>query len=189
MKRIVISLLLSLLPVSVFAQANSAALTCAAPTLNTDGSALSTAQKPLSFKFFEGTTAASQPNASPVQAACAFTFTGLASGTHFFTAVAIDKLGTQSAVTMSVSKVVVNPTPQPPTSLTVTADPTAYEIKTTGGALVASRIGRVELGTLCGGESQKVAGLTYNRVDIRSVDLVGWPAASPATVKVWARCS
>lgn len=184
-----LALLLALLPLSVFAQANTAALTCTAPTKNTDGSTLSAAQLPGTFKFFEGTTAASQPNASPAQPGCAYTFTVLSAGTHFFSATFTDKLGTTSAVSMTASKVVVNPTPNPPTALTVAADPTAYEIRNTAGALVATRIGRVELGTLCTTEATTVAGLKYNRVDMRSVDLVVWPSAGPTVVKAWARCS
>lgn len=183
--------LLLLCPLLAHAQANTAVLTCTAPTTNTDGTALTAAQKPITFVFYEGTTAASQANASPAQATCGYTFTGLAAGTHYFSVSTVDARGGASVKAAPVSKGVVNPppVPQPPTNLTVLADPTAYEIRTTSGALVAARIGRVELGTVCTPESQTVAGVTYNRVEMRAVDLVVWPSASPNTVKAWARCS
>lgn len=95
----------------------------------------------------------------------------------------------ESAKSNVATKTVTQPpVVNPPTNLTVIADPTAYEIRTSAGQLVAARIGRVELGTVCTQEAQTVSGVSYNRVEMRSVDLVVWPSASPNTVKAWARC-
>lgn len=103
------------------------------------------------------------------------------------TKVVAAKGGGTSAPSNVSCKTVAFPNPSPPTSFTVT-DPVAYEIRQSGSQLVASRVGRVEVGTLCTNEAQTVSGVKYNRVDMRVVDLVVWPSASPSTVKAWARC-
>lgn len=119
----------------------------------------------------------------------------LSTGAHSWVVTAITPLSTPPNVESGPSPIGTktiappNQTPAPPASLSVVGDPTAYEIRNTSGALVASRIGRVELGTLCTTEATTVAGLKYNRVDMRSVDLVVWPSAGPTVVKAWARCS
>jgi hypothetical protein len=146
---LLLPLLLLALATAVHAQANTAGLTCSPPTANTDGSLLTAAQKPLTFKFFEGTTSGTYPNVSPAQTSCAFTFTGLAAGTHFFVATAIDKLGTSSVQTAPVSKQVVNPTPQPPSMLTVGADTFAYQIVQTDNQVTLLAMGTAPAGTAC----------------------------------------
>lgn len=134
---------------SAWGQANSAAITCTAPTTNTDGSTLTAAQKPLTFTFYEGTISGSQPNASPAQSGCAYTFTGLAAGTHYFSAAVTDKLGTSSARTAPVSKAVVNPTPSPPTNLAVAADLTAWVLAPSTNKVALLAVGSFTPGTQC----------------------------------------
>jgi hypothetical protein len=69
------------------------------------------------------------------------------------------------------------------------SDVVAYEIRENStGVLTASRIGIVPAGSLCGQDTRTVSGVTYNRVDPASVDLVNWPAVLPAR-DVFARCS
>lgn len=79
---------------------------------------------------------------------------------------------------------VAPPSPQPPASLTVT-NPTAYEMRTTNGKLVAYAVGTVQLGSLCGTEERVVAGVSYRRVE--HADLVVWPQKLP--LEAWAKCS
>lgn len=129
-----------------FAQTGTAALSCTAPTQYTDGTAIGSAA--ISYRFYRGTTAASQTTASPVQNACSYTFTGLAAGTHYFSVTAIVG-GQESAKTAAVSKVIAPPVPSPPTGLTVAQDLTAWTIVTTDGAIVALEVGRVAPGTAC----------------------------------------
>lgn len=97
----------------------------------------------------------------------------------------------ETAMSNVVTRVIAPPPVlNPPTALTVIADPTAYEIRTNAaGTLVAARIGRVELGTMCSPtESQTVAGVKYNRVALKDTDLIVWPSASPNTARAWAKC-
>jgi hypothetical protein len=95
----------------------------------------------------------------------------------------------ETAMSNTASKTIPPPVIiiNPPTNLTVIADPTAYEIRGTTTLSVA-RVGRVELGTACTDESKTVAGVAYNRIDTRAADLVVWPSASPVNVKLWAKC-
>lgn len=134
---------------SAHAQANGATLSCAAPTQNTDGSTITAAQKPLTFKFYEGTVSGTYPNSSAPQTACALVMTGLAAGVHFFTVTTIDKLGGVSAMAAPVSKPVVNPTPNAPSMLTVGPDLTAYQIVQSPDGLELLAFGRVAPNTPC----------------------------------------
>jgi hypothetical protein len=111
----------------------------------------------------------------------------LPAGTHCFRAFTRTPAG-ESAASNVAQKVIAAPLPNPPTGLSV-SDPTAYEIRTSGGQLVATRVGMVGVGTICSGESQTVAGIRYNRVELRDTDLINFPTGSMATLKAWARCS
>lgn len=75
------------------------------------------------------------------------------------------------------------PSPGVPASLTVTS-PTAYEMRTTGGKLVAYAVGTTQMGALCSTEERIVAGVSYRRVE--HADLVVWPQKLP--LEPWARC-
>jgi hypothetical protein len=178
--RYLLALAALLLASNAFAQApNSAVLTCTAPTKNTDGSSISGA---ITYKFYEGANVSSFVNSSPPQTSCAYTWANLAPGTHFF-AVTASVGGVESAMSNMPSKVVPAPTPSPPTNLTVT-NPTAYEMRTTNGKLVAYAVGTTSLGSLCGTEERVVAGVSYRRVE--HADLVVWPQKLP--LEAWARC-
>jgi hypothetical protein len=149
-----------------------------ATTQNTDGTPVKT---PVTYTVYEGTTARCTTTAVVAG------LTALSVGAHTWTVTAKTSDG-ESAKSNAATKTILPAPPNAPTNLQVT-DPTAYEIRTSSGQLVASRLGLVQLGTLCNsGESQTVAGVTYYRVDLRSVDLVNWPSASPLTAKAWARC-
>ena len=130
-----------------FAQTGTAVLSCTAPTQFTDGTAIP-AGASVSFRFYRGTTAASQTTVSPVQTSCAFTFTALAVGTHWFSATAT-VAGVESAKTAAVSKVVLPPVPNPPTNLTVQADLTAYVIIKSRDRVALVPVGTVAAGTAC----------------------------------------
>ena len=134
-----------LLASPAFAQTGAAVLSCTAPTQFTDGTAITGA---ISYRFYRGTTAASQTTASPAQTSCAFTFTALAVGTHWFSATAT-VAGVESAKTAAVSKVVSPPAPNPPTNLTVQADLTAYVIIKSRDRVALVPVGTVAAGTAC----------------------------------------
>jgi hypothetical protein len=126
------------------AQTGQAALTCTAPTQNTDGTPLAGA---ITYKFYRGATAASQTTASPVQTSCAYTFTGLPAGTHYFAATAIVG-GAESVKTAPVSKVTAS-VPNPPTNLTVGAELVAYTIVQSRDRVALVAVGTVAPGTTC----------------------------------------
>lgn len=151
---------------SLSAQTGSAVLSCTPPTLNTDGSTISGA---VTYRFYRGTTAASQTTASPVQTSCAYTFTALATGTHYFSATAIVG-GVESAKSAAVSKVIVPPTPNPPSNLTVQQDQTAYIINQSDNRIVMVPAGTIPMGTVCD-TTQQVLGKYV--VDIATVTWAG----------------
>lgn len=99
--------------VSFSAWAGDATLTCTPPTQFTDGTSITGT---ITYKFYRGTSATTQATASAVQPACAFTWTGLAPGTHFFSSTATVG-GVESNRSNVTSVVVPNPTPNPPTNL------------------------------------------------------------------------
>lgn len=147
--KILLALALVILPFAAHSQANTAVLACTPPTQNTDNSTIGPPQLPLKFRFFEGTTSGTYPNASPIQTTCEYTFTGLPAGTHFFVATAIDNKGASSAQTNPVSKVVVDPTPRPPSMLTAQADTFAYQIVQAPNQITALAMGTAPANTLC----------------------------------------
>lgn len=185
--RVILALLALLAASPCFAQTCAANVTPArdatnlswgATTQNTDGTPV---KVPVTYTLYEG--AALKCTTTGTTAG----LTGLSVGSHSWMVTAKTSDG-ESAPSNAASKTVAPAPPKPPTNLQVT-DPVAYEIRTSSGQLVASRLGLVQLGTLCNsGESQTVAGVTYYRVDLRSVDLVNWPSASPANAKAWAVC-
>ena len=167
----------------VFAQTGQAVLTCTAPTTNTDGSVIAGA---ISYKFYRGTTAGSQTTASPVQTNCAYTFTGLAVGTHYFSATATVG-GIESAKSSVVNKAIAAPIPNPPSGLTVAADLTAYsDDKIRNGKLMRA-VGLVAPGTACSASEALISqGVTYYAV--LSSAVTASPGVSLPLV-VYAQCS
>lgn len=145
-------------PHAAHAQASTAVLTCTAPTANTDGTVLAANQKPLVFKFYEGTVNGTYPNASPNRTTCDYNFAQLAPGTHFFVAEVTDAKGVTSARTASVTKVVPNATPNAPSMLAVGADPTAFVVFTVKDEIVAVEVGKAIGNPNCGDMSMNAHG-------------------------------
>lgn len=157
-------------------------LDCTAPTQNTDGSALRANQLPLTFKFYEGTVSGNYPNSSPAQTTCHYVFTGLATGTHFAVATAIDKLGAESARTNAVSKAVPPSTPNPPSMLTVAADLVAYQLIPSDDRLAFIPGGTVAAGTMCDGTQPVVDKFVVPRA------AVTWTAKGKKPRVIYASC-
>lgn len=79
----------------------TAALTCTTPTKNTDGTNIT---QPVTYKIYHGTSPTALNEVVPL-ATCAYTFTALPSGTHYFAATAIAG-GIESSQIGPVSKVI-----------------------------------------------------------------------------------
>lgn len=172
------------------------------PTQNTNGTPL-TNLAGYRVRYGSSPSALSQSVAVSQASATGTVISSLTAGTWHFSVHAVTAGGAESvgsnpvsATTTSVPRTgtgsathTVNPVPRPPSDVTVrTTDQVAYQIRqNSDGKLVASRIGVVPLGAICSGETQDVGGVTYNRVDERSVDLVNWPA-SFRPIETWARC-
>lgn len=160
---------------------NTAWLSWVRPTQNSDGSALASTVA-ITYKVYNSagtvlcqTTAvnAAIPNLSAGPMQC---WTATATTTS------------ESTKSNVACKDVKLPPPMPPGNLTVAADPTAYEIHTVNGQLVASRLGFVPLGTACLDETKMIGTVPYNRIDVKNTDLINFPSASLSTFKVYARC-
>lgn len=141
-------LLLLLLTASAPLYAGTATLSCTAPTQNTDGSAIS---GPLTFNWYRGTSASGliKIGSSP---ACSYTDNAAPSGTNYWAVTAVSSTGVESAKSAVVSKAVPDPTPNPPTGLTV-SNVTAYKMRQTIDGYSFVAIGTVPLGTQCKGQS------------------------------------
>lgn len=124
-----------------------------------------------------------------------YVHSGVPAGSHCYRAKAV----TGDNFTTAASAVVAGscrtniapppPTPNPPGPVLVVSNPTAYEVRPNStGTMVASRIGVVPMGTVCTQETRTASGVTYNRIDQQTVDLVNWPNRLPP-VDVFARCA
>jgi hypothetical protein len=175
-----------------------ATLTWTAPTTNTDGTAIANLA---GYTVLYGVSPTTLVSTVQINSAGTTTHTvdNLAAGNWSFAVRARNAAGAESANSNVVSKAIAGSTfssavaidvtqqPSPPTSLTVT-EPTAMEIRPNStGALVASRIGLVPLGTRCYDDKRTVSGVAYNGVPIELVDFVNWPTASVLR-EAWARC-
>lgn len=114
------------------------------------------------------------------------TVSNLVVQTYCFRAFAQNDYGVSSATSNVVARTIAAPQPNPPL---IAIDATAYEIRRNStGALIATRIGVVAMGTACSAEQQQtVAGVSYALVPREAVDLVNWPSTVRIT-DVWARC-
>lgn len=186
-------------------------LTCASPaapgsatldwshaTQNTNG----TPMTPTGYRVNYGTSASSLPQVLDVAGtANTALVSNLTTGTWFFTVTTL--AGTATSVpSNTVSKAVtagpagsgtasathtVTAVPAPPTNVRVVSA-TAFEVRPNStGTMVATRIGVVPIGVVCGAEQRTASGVTYNRVDPALVDLINFPAAIPP-VDVFAKC-
>jgi len=132
--------------------AGTGTATCSwvAPTKNTDGTAYTDAQ---GFQVYFGTT--NPPTAKLPQilssATLSRTFTGLASGTYYCAAAAVNAGGIESGLSTVGSKTIAAPSPTvplPPTGVKV-VDATAYELVKGNDKLTAKAVGTIGLGAAC----------------------------------------
>jgi hypothetical protein len=169
------------------------------PTKNDDGTTLTNLD---SYGLYRGVGATTPTKLKTVPGAgvTSTTDSGLATGTYRYAVSAINADGVESILSTVVSTnatastdtesvaFAVQAVPNPPTGVTVT-NAVAYEIRLNSqGVLVASRIGLISQGSICTQETREVDGVTYNRVDPSSVDLINWPAQTPPK-DVFARCA
>lgn len=138
----------------------TATLTWAAPTQNTDGSALTNLA---GFKLYYGTSSTNLINSTSVGAGVTSSvINSLSAGTWYFAVTAYNDQGIESAYSNVASKsvtvsapvtysntvtITVQTQPAPPTLLTV--DTTAYEINKSTDALQLAAVGTVPLGVSC----------------------------------------
>lgn len=179
----------------------SATVSWAAPTVNTDGSAVTNLA---GYRVSYGSSASvlSQVVQVANPAATSYVINTLQAGTYYFAAKAYTTTGVESALSNVVSKTVVavpgasasaNATvavdtqPKPPV---VTIDTQAYEIRQNStGAMVAARVGLIPLGTTCSERQQKVGAVTYALIPRERVDMVNFSTSPNKWVpEVWARC-
>jgi hypothetical protein len=169
--------------------------------LNTDGSTLTNLA---GYYIYRGTTSANltklTPSAGP--GATSYRDANLAPGTYVYAVSAVNSatpplesaksnLGSSTVALESASASTsfgVDVVPSPPVLISVTSS-VAYEIRpNAGGALTASRIGVIPLGTPCSSDTKTVAGVKYNRVSASAIDLINWPQKIPP-VDTYARCA
>jgi hypothetical protein len=150
MKRLLVTLGLLMLTAPLWAQGN-ATITCTAPTQNTDGTLLTNLT---GFKFYHGVGVA-QPTTWPdvrtvTGAVCAYVWTGLPAGTHWFTATATTPTA-ESAFSNVASKVIaVTPVvPGPPSGLSVTIEQIAYVLIQSRDRVALVPVGTIPQGTQC----------------------------------------
>jgi hypothetical protein len=157
------------------------------------------------FNIYRGTTTTNLTRVKSVgPTVLSYVDTGLATGQYYYqvsavrvassaestqakaTPFPVSVTGSSATASASAGPVVV---PNPPGNVTtVVTNATAYEVRPTStGGLVANRIGLIPLGSICSPETRTVNGVTYNRVDPKSVDLFNVPAVIPP-VEVFARC-
>ena len=179
-------LVLTIACLSQAAHAGTANLSCSAPTRYTDGTSIP-AGTSMTFKFYRGTSAAAAAAATTavgtVTGTCAFSDTTAPAGTQFYVASATVG-GVESARTSAVSIVIPNPTPEPPTGLTVVAVVAGVNVSPvyrilkdgTRGEQVA---GFVDVGAPCTGRVVfQYRGQKYRRTDPATVT---WWGTRPTT--------
>lgn len=146
-------LLATALLLSSLAYAGDVTLTWTPPTQNTDGSELTDLA---GYRIYYGTASASYTQTIEVAnpGATSLVVEGLAEGTYYFAATAINASGIESDYSNEAAKVVEPPptTPAPPSGLAVLADNlTAYALSMTDDVLRLYPIGTVPPGTPCDG--------------------------------------
>jgi hypothetical protein len=176
----------------------TAKATWVAPTLNTDGSALTNLA---GFKLYYANTAAGVPTATPVtindKLATTYTVTGLAAGTWYFGMKAFTTAGIDSVMSAQATKVVslasavasasvtVNTQPQPPV---LTVDTV---VRRWGPTLNKPRqyAGTVDLGEVCGSLKKRVDGPDWYVIARDKVDLNSYGQNLPQSTTFVAKCS
>lgn len=185
--------LLCILPVFAHAQTalkwNEDQVSWSAPTACSEGSPL--ADCPISGYRVEraaGSCAGTWSTAGTTAAnILTFKVGSLVAGTNCYRVITLSAGTSESLPSAAKSQVTTPPTPGAPTNVTV-SDVVAYEIRSNAqGVLTASRIGIVPAGSLCSQDAREIGGVTYNRIDPASVDLINWPAGLPPK-DVFAKC-
>lgn len=164
----------------------SADVTWTAPTKNTDGSNLTdlAGYKLRAASSAAGLASATAQTVGPTVSA--YTFTGLAAGTWYFDIRATNAQGIDSVPAGPVStaivlqgasanaSVTVNTQPNPPSGVTA-VQRLVYDLK---GGRLNKLVGRIELGTPCGGFVVKQAGYRWYEVSRSDVILTRPPRSS-----------
>jgi len=161
-------------------------VTCTAPTTNTDGTPITSAQGALTFNLYGGLQGQTKQKLVTGATSCSFTRTAVAFGTQEYQATAV-ALGMESALSNIASVVVPPPTPGAPTN-TVVVTLVAYEMRGSSatGDLRMVSVGYVAEGTQCMQTSATVGKIVYQQIDKRSVDV--YNALSKLPPVMWARC-
>ena len=157
MKRLLLAALLALpLP----ALADTVSLSWTNPSTNTDGSAIpaSGAGSLVSNKVYRGTCSApgvfgtQQAVYASASAVSVYVTPDLAPGTYCFRVTATNTYGIESAVSLTVQKIVPAPIPNPPTGLVVNASLQAIRLSPTGVYWIAQpNVGTIAKGSPCYG--------------------------------------
>lgn len=157
------------------------------------------------FTVLYGTSATALTSTVVINDAAVRTYTVeiLTAGQWFFSVKARNTTGAESANSNVAGKVVtttpgavlpvlsvaIDVTAVPTAPVLTVADGTAMEIReNSSGALVASRIGLVPVGTRCYTDERTVSSVKYNGVPIGMVDFINWPYTLNGFKEAWAKC-
>jgi hypothetical protein len=170
-----------------------------APASNTDGTPYT---DNAGYNVYRGTSPASLAKIKSVgPTITSIDDTGLASGTYVYAVTTVNASSLESAKSATATATVtgssttasataaVQTIPAPPTGVKATVDIVAYEVRPNStGTLVASRIGLIPMGSICGEETRTANGVTYQRVDTQAVDFINWPASVAKPVEAFGKC-
>lgn len=159
--------LLWLLPFAAWAQ--TATLSCTAPTQNTNGSPLTNL---VSYKWYWGTALGNYPNqkTTPSSAGCNTVIDGLTDATWFFAVTAVNTSGIESSLSNAASKVVELP-PGPVRNLDVQV------VSVSAARFVRWTVKQRRGATVAFGNSIQVADLEL----MLGANPVAWPSGTVAT--------
>jgi hypothetical protein len=182
--RLILALVASLLFAGA-ARAASTSVSWTAPIKNTDGSALTDLA---GFKIYFGTAPGALTNVVTIPNAGVSTYVvdNLTPGSWYFAVTAYTASGMESARSNVATRDLPSiTTPQPPTSVTLTAR-AVYVIKQTQDNLAVIPVGSVPAATACDATRGVIAaGQAYYRVPVSAVTWAG----SVRSVVVFADCS
>jgi hypothetical protein len=171
-----------------------AAMSCTAPTTNTDGSTIAGAQLPLAFYFYEGIAHGPMyRQISPAQTTCSYVWKNLEPGPHYFAAIAVDALGASSGGSNEATKAINVPTPNAPTGLTaplqVLHNDIAYQIVQAPNQVTLLAFGNVPAGTVCD-PNQSMGDAAHGTMYLVPYTSVTMPNGTPNTTRksVFAPC-
>lgn len=159
--RIIVSLVtgLVLLLTLLTAEGATANLNWVAPTLNTDGSAITGS---LTYNVYRGTSATSLVKIG-TSSTTSYTDANAPVGTDYYAVTAVNSYGVESVYSNVASKVIAAPTPNPPV---LTVSTTAYDLRYWKDRSGISHpyvvvVGTVSLGQACYEYAATVSGTKY----------------------------